>query len=202
MLRLVDVSRVLVIVIAVFSAIPGYGQKDNAMARAQFIIRQLNAEKAALNTEKVKLAKELEEAKASLDALKKKSEKKEQRLESQLTDMVRQSEADTKRYADALMRVKESNRKLRTHLAKTREGLTASDQESTQLKQSVAQFETDLTQCIDNNKKIHQLSVDMVNEGLWKPAKSTEPFIQLKRVKIENLAQDYEYKSRDFLISK
>lgn len=167
-----------------FVAMPVYAQKDDAMARAQFIIRQLNAEKSALQMEKVSLTKEIETLKADLESLKEKSEKTK------------------KKYVKALDNVKGRNEELRKNLMATKKDLRRSDHESSVLKETAAQYDNDLGQCIDHNQEIHQLTVEMVEEGLWSPAKETEPFTQLKRVKIENLAQDYQYKARDLLIDK
>ncbi len=154
-------------------------QADQALARAQYMMRQLNAEKTALAKENVDLKKELEQLKKDYSRLKNKSKK----TSNALVDRLKEEKEKLLNSSNSIVEMEETIKK-KNHLIKNME-------------QHMKLYDKDLYQCIDHNKTIYQYSMEMLNEGLWKPAKKTEPFIQFRRVKIENLAQDYQYKIQD-----
>ena len=58
--------------------------------------------------------------------------------------------------------------------------------------------------CATNNVKLYHASLEMLDlyqkKGVADALQQDEPFIQLKRVQLENLVQDYKFKVEDLRV--
>lgn len=161
-----------------------FAQGNNALAKAQYMIRQINAEKTALKQENSTLKKQLDELKKKVGGLEKESKNNSSALQSRL-------KAERQKSASSSQSLLQLGDELR-----------AANDSKKILQNSVKQYSESLDLCIANNKSIYDIANKMTKEGLWKPARKSEPFLQLGRVKMENLAQDYQYEINDLLINQ
>ena len=176
------ISSLLIVLMA--GPVSGATKSDEALARAQYIIRQLNAEKATLGQESLDLKRQLEVIEKSLINTKLKLKK---------------SITVNKKYKQSVKHSKQSHTDTKQILADVRRDLRMAKLNNTQLTNTLQLYNSDLNQCITNNNEIYQLTTELIKEGLWEPSRKTESFFQLKRVQMENLAQDYQYNAEDLI---
>lgn len=156
------------------------------LAKAQYMLRQSNAEKAQIQkaleqqkTEANAVQQELDLTSSSL----KKAEAKIARLQKNIALWEQEFEA-----------LKMKNRELRINLAKS---VKANDFKVTQLELQTKNFGL----CEAQNKKLvdlgHQLLGAYQNKTVGDALKQNDPFFGLKQVEIENLIQDYQHSIED-----
>jgi len=171
---------------------PAMANKD-ALSRAQYMIRQMNAELNQLKStnqtllaEKDALTKEYEKLQKKNDKLTNKSEKNKKALKGKVAEVRGQFKNEVKAH-------NETRRKL-AKMTQEKDGLFKVATEQTQA----------IELCMANNKKLYEINLEVLsryeNKGVWDSVTQAEPFSRLSQVQIENLVDDYQYKMDDLRV--
>lgn len=175
------------IAITLFLAINAFAENNdaaakNALAKAQYMMRQVSNEKAELE-------KQIAKQKEQIDALTKENEKIKVDLKNKM-NAVNPLDEVVKSLKD---NGQKNQSKLENELSKN-DKLTAKNEEL-ELKLSSQSKNFDI--CYGNNKKLYEINKEILgqyeNKGFWDALKQKEPFTAIERVKVENLVQDYQY---------
>jgi len=166
---------------------------DEALARAQYMIRQMNAELTQLKTTNQTLLAEKTSQEKELVALQKKYDKFTDKADKNKKAMKGQVVEIKQQYKD----------EIEAH-AETRRLLAEKKQEKDELfKIATGQTET-IDLCVGNNKKLYGINRELLavyeNKGVWDSVTQAEPFSRLSQVKIENLVDDYQYRLYDLRV--
>ena len=157
--------------------------QQKALARAQYMLRQVNAEKAQLQQELMKLKEANKSLESELDQTKKTAKKKEGKLKETLAGW------------------KESHQNLKERLSNTLNMLADSNQQVDFLTDNLNKQTTNFQLCYDNNKKLYDVGMELIssyeNKGAWDVIAQREPFTKIKQVEIENFVQDHQYQIED-----
>ena len=152
---------------------------DEAMSRAQFMIRQISAERDQLQSDKASLKKQLDEIQKKYDGLENKSSK---------------TSGDMKQQFTQLRELYETERK--EHEA-TRTSLAAIVAEKNQLTDVASGQGQGLELCMTNNKKLYDVTQNMLtayeDKSAWDGLMQREPFTGLSQIEIENMVDDTQY---------
>lgn len=153
---------------------------DEAMQRAQFMIRQVSAERDQLQTGKASLQKQFDELQKKYNELENRSSK---------------VSGDMKKQFSELRDMYENERK--EHEA-TRASLASLIVEKNQLTDVATNQTQSLELCIGNNKKIFDITSSLLtayeDKSVWDSLMQAEPVTGMSKVKIENLVDDMQYK--------
>jgi hypothetical protein len=166
-------SRAILIasMVVVSSVSAGDADEQKVAARAQRMVRQIALERDALQAENAKLKIEIEDLAKKLGSLKKSSEA-------------------------ALSKSRESNTTLNENLQQTVQSLRKTESEKNQLQETVVGQAQQLDSCELNNAKLVQTNREMIDhydkKSIFDALLQHEPITQLKRVGIENIAQEYQ----------
>ena len=176
-------TKITVVVFLSTLAVPVLADQDASLERAQYMLRQVNAQKDQLEQKNAELQKEI-------DGLKSKSEKqlKEQKLGNK--------------------KLGQDNKKKDEYIAKLRDKIkalvaTLRESESERLlanKEGLA-VNADLKACVDNNHQLVKVNDELVSKygkkGIWDAMVQKEPFTGIAQTKIENIMQEYRFKNED-----
>jgi septal ring factor EnvC (AmiA/AmiB activator) len=161
----------------------------NALAKAQYMLRQISSEKTQLETELAKVKKEKEQLQKDLDNAKKDHQKTVSSINSQQLQLT--SAATEKN--NLIKDIEEEKEKL--------EALT---NESSRLLEKLDAQKNNFQTCYINNKKLYEINQEILGQyqekGFWDALAQKEPLTTIGRVKVENLIQDYQYKMDDLEI--
>ncbi|NBV76163.1 MAG: hypothetical protein EBR59_09450 [Methylococcaceae bacterium] len=166
---------------------------DQALKKAQGMLRQLSDEKNVL-------AKENSELKVKLET-----------LEKQIK-ILEPLKAEVDKLKHGFDNLKESNLGLSGQLQSSKEKLHDQDKKNTQLNSELAQLTQSLTdsqfqkqQCIDNNQQLiaegQKLQRYFAEKNLWDQVLESEPFTGISHVQVENILQEYLLKLEGFKFS-
>jgi chromosome segregation ATPase len=169
-------------------------------ARAMQQMQQLAAERTALQAENAKLKQQLDEAQKKLSAA--------TAQQDTLTRRAQNAEAASGRPAASSAQNTESAARTRAQLdevvAKFRETaqtLKQVESERNTLRQQAEGADRQLETCRDHNAQLltinEEVLVRLENTGFWNKLAADEPFTQLKRTQLENLAMDYRQRARE-----
>jgi chromosome segregation ATPase len=173
---------------------------QQALKKAQGMLRQLSQEKTALEAEKTALEEklkkleqevkkieplenEVERHKASLETLKGSNDTLETQLQGERT---RQKQLLEKQH-DIVTKAKQiqSDNQLLVHAVKEREEWIA--------------------ECGEKNRGMHAVNQELLgryrDKSFWEKAKELEPFTGIGQVKAENTQQDYKFRLEDLQIT-
>lgn len=175
---------------------------QQALARAQTLLRQLAQDKAAVDAELVNL-------RAESARLKKGAEATESTLAARTAELesaTRETSGVKGRLTRTEQRLERVTGQLREVVAKYKEKAAAlrhTEAERVELDAQLAATRRELEDAEKKNLALYQLNKDMLTkfaqEGPWDGLLRKEPFSGLKRVEIENLVQDYEYEMGEHL---
>lgn len=166
---------------------------DEAFARAQYMIRQMNAELTQLKSTNQTLLAEKTSQEKELAALQKKYDK--------LAD---KADENKKAMKGRVVEIKQQYKdEVEAHV-ETRRLLAEKIQEKNDLlKIATGQTQT-IDLCVANNKKLYEIDQELLtvyeNKGVWDSVTQAEPFSRLSQVKIENLVDDYQYRLDDLRV--
>ena len=160
--------------------------ESKALDRAQYMIRQLNAQKMQLEQQKAQLQAELEQ-------LRKDSEKQ-----------LKQQKAGNQKLDQANRKKTEYIQKLRDKLKETVVALRQSESERLNANLMNQSMDSELRQCVTNNHKLVELNAELLqryhDKGFWASLSQAEPFTRLDQVEIENLLQEYRFQNEDLQV--
>lgn len=158
-------------------------QNDQALAKAQYLLRQVNAEKSQLQaqlTEQQKKAEALAEEVAAL-------EKKLQASKAKSANNAEQYQENMQNYREALSKERTEVASLRTALREMREWAASLNQ--------------GLESCLATNKQYFDLSQELIasyeEKGFMDVFQSREALTGIGKVWMENQIQEYANKADD-----
>ncbi len=155
----------------------------NALAKAQYMLRQISTEKASLEQQVTKQKVEIDGLSKEILLLKKESKNK--------------LDATASTQLEALTTLKSDRQKVQAKLEIESEKNTGLIAANEQLKLKVAKQTNNFDICYNNNKKLYDINKEILgkyeDKGFWAALSQKEPFTAIEKVKIENLVQDYQY---------
>jgi predicted nucleic acid-binding Zn-ribbon protein len=156
---------------------------QKAMAKAQFMLRQVTAEKTALEQQVADLQKQVQGLTQQLGDVKKSATARQENLAQQLA-------GTSEKFRDA-------NEKMGGELKDVRVALRDKTQHAAELEQRLQAQTDNFKLCYANNKKLFDLNRELLaryqEKGVVDAMKQKEPFTGIKEVEVENLVQDYQY---------
>jgi chromosome segregation ATPase len=166
---------------------------DDALRKAQYLLRQLTADQEKLKTDNAKLQAEVEELKAENRRLAEERGKQEGAL------------AGSKRNTETLIeRVKSDGEKYRGLVERYRgklDELRAAQARAAYLEQAVTERNQWIETCRASNDDLYQANSELLERyrkrGLLNLLAGEEPVTGLARVRTENVVEDYRYKLDD-----
>ena len=156
---------------------------QQALAKAQFMLKQATAEKMTAQ-------QDLEQLKAEFEKYKKKSSADIEAQKEGAVKLAGNVNLMKERYMELVDKYKElqGSLKLAVRTAKTNELLLDGEKKKFQL-------------CFDNNKKMYDINQEILgnyqDKGVWEVLEEKEPFTGFASVKMEEFIQDYQYKTED-----
>jgi chromosome segregation ATPase len=168
------------------------GGGDNAQLMQQ--MQQLAAERTQLQADNARLKREMDELRKERDGLKGGKESREQRARASEAALTR---AGQERDASAreLEQLKERTQELVAKFRETIQELRNVESDRTQVKQQLGTRDTDLKSCVHNNGELITLNDEILKR--FEKHGWSEPFTQIKRVQLENLAEEYRGRAED-----
>jgi chromosome segregation ATPase len=188
-------------------AIPAVAQTTRAApANNQAVqqLQQLASERTQLQGEVSKLKAELEAVRKERDSFKTAQEGNARRSRGAEAELAR-AQADKARVDGDLAREKQRVEELVTRFREATGGMREVEVDRATKTQQLAQREQELKVCSDRNSKLYALNgevlASMEQQGFWTAVMRREPFLQLKRVQLENLADQYREAAQDHLVA-
>jgi chromosome segregation ATPase len=161
----------------------------NALAKAQYMLRQISSEKTQLEAELAKVKKEKEQLQKDLDNAKKDHKKTATAISNQQQQLASASN---------------ERNNLMESIEKEKEKIDMLTSESGRLLEKLDAQTSNFQTCYINNKKLYEINQEILGQyqdkGFWDALSQKEPLTSLGKVKVENLIQDYQYKMDDLEI--
>lgn len=174
----------------------------NANAQLLEQMQQLASERTALQAENERLKGELAGVKKERDSLKAGQQAVERRAQGAATELAHstaQRQATEQELEQYKAKMQELVGKFRETIQKLREVET----EGATAKQTLAVRERDLKACVDHNLALYHLNDEVLThfdrQGFFSRMAQAEPFTKIKRVRNENLIDDYRSRAQDQL---
>ena len=175
-------------------------QLQQALNKAQALLRQLAQQKGALQAEKA-------EMQAALAASERKL-KKQQNANATLESDLAASERETGRVSGSLSRTKSRLERVEQRLEEVVSKYKALDasnrqtlEQKAELEANLAETQSELEDAKQQNEEMFQANQELidkfVNKGPWDSLLQLEPFSGIKRVEIENIQQEYGFRIED-----
>jgi len=169
-------------------------------ARLQAALQQLSSERTTLQGEKSKLEARVAELERQLAAAQ--GEKKS--LDADLTRSKaaeQQATASGEQTKERLAQLRARTDELVARFRETATSLQQAERERGELQQQLAASTQQVETCSKDNVALYDTAIEVLDryesKGMWSVMKQKEPFLQLKRVEIENLADDYRMRLDD-----
>lgn len=176
---------------------------QQALRKAQGLLRQLMEEKTALQAELAKL-------KQDSDAAKQQASKLEKELGATKTDFARlqisQQELNEKLQGESAerSRLAQSYSSLQGVQQSTSATLKQYQQDHALLLNAVQEREAWIAQCGEANKKLLELQQELLarydDKNLWDVIRQNEPLTGIAKIGAENAAQEYRFKREDLRV--
>ena len=200
------------VVIFAVVALPSVAQVERSGAKGDVRVmqqlQQVTSERASLQAENGKLQQEIEQLKkdnAKLTAAKGTLEGRAKALEIAANRASRSDDSD-KQTQEQLERTRAQLQELVAKFRETAQALRDVETERSATKGKLVARERDLQVCVDRNAGLYNLNADvldrMEHRGLWSALAENEPFTRLKRVELENIADDYKFRANELRIEQ
>jgi chromosome segregation ATPase len=174
-----------------------------ADARAMQQLQQQTAELATMKSENARLKQQLDDLQKKLDAM--------TAQQGALARRAQAAESASSRIATSSSANSESAQRTRVQLEEvvgrfreTAQTLKEVETERNTLKQQAQATERQLATCRDDNAELIRINEEVLvrleNTGFWTKLAADEPFTQLKRTKLENLAEEYRSRAADLAV--
>ncbi len=181
----IKLINILFISAVMLVAAPAYAAKD-ALAKAQYMLRQMNAELNQLRVGKQKVQAEKSQLESDNKALQKKYDKLTKKTAKNKTAMKGRLSELKETYKD----------EIKSHNA-TRKQLKMVTNEKVRLFDIATEQTQKIDLCMANNNKLFAIDKELLvrfeQKGVWDSMVQAEPFSKLSQVEIENLVDDYQY---------
>ena len=183
----------LVLGILMLTSTQAMASDKEALARAQYMLRQVSAERSQLKIshqklldEKKMLEKNLEKLQKNYDQLTSKSEKNKTALKGHIKETRARLKEERKQHNDTKLKLSE--------MTKEKDRLLGLAAEQTQA----------IDLCVANNRKLYEVNNELLsqyeNKGVWDAFLQGDPLTGLTRVEVENLVDDYQYRLDDLRV--
>lgn len=198
MLRLVRVAvPVMLSGVLVLSSTPdataAQGDEQKALAKSQYLLRQVSGEKSELEKKNKELQDQLTAVKTQLERTQKSLEAQQQLLAA--------TQERNQQQIEALQNQKQETAAQAQQLKRTSE--LVSHQKSN-IETRLDQQKQNFGLCVQNNHKLYEINREILgqyeNKGFWTALRQKEPLTGSKKVEIEKLVQDYQYRMDDALV--
>jgi DNA repair exonuclease SbcCD ATPase subunit len=207
------VAIAMTLAISALPAPPAFGQVARsggssgggaATAALQQQLQQLASERTSLQSENTQLKKQLDDIKKERDTLKSAQQSQQQglalRLKSAESAAVR-SAAAKESTETQLTDLKARSQELVAKFRETAQSLRDVEVDRTKVTQKLAQRDAELKSCAVHNDALFKLNEEMLakldGQGAFSRLASLEPFTKLKRIELENLADDMRTRAVD-----
>lgn len=164
--------------------------QKNALAKAQFMLRQATGEKAEVQQQADALKKQVEQLTKELALVKTAAGDTQQKMAEKFNGTIEQW--------------KQHDEKINEQLALLRAQLKEQAQQRAQVEDKLKVQTDNFALCYGNNKQLLALNNELLsryqNKGVLDAVSQKEPFTGRKQVEIENLVQDYRYRIDDLKI--
>lgn len=171
---------------------------EDAMRRAQYLIRQLSQEKSDLEARNAQLQAELDGLRTRVAKL----EKDADRADHELT----QSRQSNERLVERVQSDHERAQELMTRYQETARLATLQKGDMELLKNAVTERDAWIDKCKANNDALSHLNMELVDryrdKGFWQTLTQSDPVTGLGQVKLEVIADDYRYRIEDLQVSR
>lgn len=177
----------LALIVAATSSVAVADEKalQNALGKAQFMLRQASAEKQEVEQQLSALKQEYDEFRKKAESKLAAREARSDKLSKSLGVYEVEYDALRNKYVELVKLYKDEQK-------------TAIDLGG-KLEQQVAQYE----QCRVDNLKLFDVNQEILGKyegkGMWDVIASREPITGIKKVAIENIVQEYQFKNEDLL---
>lgn len=165
--------------------------QKNAIAKAQFLLRQATTEKAELQQQTDTLKQQVDSLTKELALIKAAASDNKQKMEEKFNGTIDQW--------------KQHDEKMNEQLAALRAQLKEQTQQRAQFEDKLKVQTDNFSFCYGNNKQLLAINRELLDryqhKGVLDAVSQKEPFTGLKQVEIENLVQDYRYRLEDLKIS-
>lgn len=173
-----------------------------SLARAQALLKQVNAQKVAAETELSKTRQQLASLEVELAGLKAGLAKTERDL-SGTTRQLAVSERKGNALEQRLGKTETRLRETRASLAATQASLKSTEQVRDGLQQDLAATRNELADAERKNLELYRLSREIlgeyVGESSFQRLFRSEPITGIRKVQLENLEQEFAHKLQDNL---
>jgi septal ring factor EnvC (AmiA/AmiB activator) len=166
---------------------------DDAMRKAQYLLRQMTAEQQALKTDNAKLQSEIQDLKAENERLTADLGERESTIARNRKSndaLVERIQSDSDKYHDLVERYRNKLEELRTAQFRV-----------AYLEQAVIERNQWIDVCKASNDDLYQANSELLelyqNRGVLDLLAGAEPVTGLARVRTESLVEDYRYKLED-----
>jgi chromosome segregation ATPase len=174
------------------------GPTQGAQALQQ--VQQLAAERAQLQAEVAKLKADLEAARRERDSLQASQEATARRTRGAESELAR-TQADKARLEGEVARERQRFEEVVARFRATVDSTREVETDRAAKAQQLALREQELVSCVDHNGELIALNEEVLakleDQGFWSSLARREPFMQLKRVQLENLADGYRARAED-----
>ncbi len=171
---------------------------DNALRKAQYMLRQLSQEKTDLQATNAKLEGDLQVLQKQFDELQAKLDKTEQHL-----DKSRDSNEQL------VGRIRRDNERLTDLMEKQRDTLAilqAAKQDNQLLVNAVQERDGWIQVCRGRNEGMYQANLELLDryqhKGVLDAVRQKEPLTGIPTVQLENEVQEYRFRLEDLQVSR
>jgi len=184
------------LVMTVANANAQQSRDDGGSARLQAMVQQLTSEKTQLQADNTKLKTERDAAQAELKKLRTEKESLDRQLSQSETSLTRASSANT-RNTELMEQQKKRTDDLVAQFRQTIDQLRATELERNDAKAQSETRQRALDQCVASNQKLFETGNEVLdryeNKGKWDALREREPFTQTRRVRLQNLVDEYRW---------
>ncbi|MET0498689.1 MAG: hypothetical protein ABW106_10535 [Steroidobacteraceae bacterium] len=190
-------------------ALPAMAQVERSGGKADVRVmqqlQQVTSERASLQAENGKLQQEIEQLKkdnAKLTAAKGTLEGRAKALEI----AANRGDDSGKQAQEQLEKTRTQLQELVAKFRETAQALRDVEAERSAARSQAGARERDLNVCIDRNAGLYNLNAEVLDRmehgGLWSSLAEREPFTKLKRVELENMADEYKFRANELRIEQ
>lgn len=173
---------------------------DASAAKAQFMLKQVAAERDALSIENAELQTQLEALSEQVALLQKKNKNLKKDLGSTDKSLERYKETDAA-LRDYIEKQKSRTEEIIEKFKAVVADLRSVEADKAQLQVNVATLDSEVKSCVKNNLALYEIGLELVEQyngkSAWDSFAQREPITGLKKVEMENLIQDYEYRLKN-----
>jgi len=170
---------------------------DAALAKAQYLLRQISMEKDALQAENAQIKDEVEKRDKKIQVLSKKIKNTNKSLSSSRNTLGKYQEVVTAQRT-RMVEMRDKFQKLVDKYKELVAALRLVEEERASIQKAKQAGLRMLDGCADKNQKLSQINTELLkkyrDKGVWDAIMQKEPVTQLKQVEIENYIEDMQYR--------